>query len=145
MSQYPNRTSIALFETFCRKNQVDGKPIEIKIGEHQFNVKALTTPRSQAKGYSGEKVEPKDGEGLLFIYDKEGPLEFWMKEVPFDLDILFFDSNSELVDYQTMSRHQGEPDKILKRYRSKKPARFAVEVKSGWCEKNNIKDCKLSF
>lgn len=145
MSQYRNSNPIALFETFCRKNQVDGKPIEIKIGEHQFKVNALTTPRSQAKGYSGAKSEPAEGEGLLFIYDDESPLEFWMKDVPFDLDILFFNSNNELVDYQTMTRHSGESDRSLTRYRSKKPARFAVEVKSGWCEKNNIKDCKLSF
>jgi uncharacterized membrane protein (UPF0127 family) len=139
MSKLPTNTMLPLFETFCRKNQVDGKEIEVTICDSPIRVKALTTPKSQEKGYMGAESSPKDDEGLLFVYDDETPLHFWMKDVAFPLDIMFFDSNFKLVDRQRMEPHSGEPDNSIPRYVSKKPARFAVEVRAGWCD-DNLKD-----
>jgi uncharacterized membrane protein (UPF0127 family) len=139
------QNSIPLFENFCRKNQVDGKKITVEVGGNPIDVKVATTPRSQAKGYMGAEQEPVDGEGILFVYDVDSPLSFWMKNVAFPLDIMFFDSNLDLVDHQTMDPHNGEPDHTLKRYTSKKPARFAIEVKSGWCSANIKDKCKLKL
>lgn len=145
MSHYSNLNSIPLFESFCRKNQVDGKNIRVEVGGNPLDVKVATTPRSQSQGYMGAESEPKDGEGILFVYDVEAPLSFWMKNVKFPLDIMFFDSNFDLVDHQTMEPTNGEPDHRLPRYISSKPARFAVEVKSGWCKKNLSPGCKLKM
>ena len=145
MSQYIHLQAIPLFENFCRKNQVDGKTIEVKLGSSPVLAKVATTPRTQAKGYMGEKNPPKDGEGMLFVYDTEQPLAFWMKEVNFPLDIVFFDSNLSYVDHLTMDPYDGSPDHTLPRYSPKKPAQFAVELPAGWCDKNLDKDCKLSF
>lgn len=146
MSQYIKSQSYLLFETFCRKNQVDGKTISIKVGSNPLDVKVASTPRSQAQGYMGARVAPNDGEGILFVYDEPQPLSFWMKNVPFDLDIIFFDSNLKYLGHETMSKHGGEEDHSIPRYSSKKPARFAVEVKSGWCKEKGIdSSCSLEI
>jgi uncharacterized membrane protein (UPF0127 family) len=104
-----------------------------------------TTPRSQAKGYMGATEEPKDGEGILFVYDGEDTRSFWMKDVPFALDIIFFDGDANYIGHETMDQFDDSPDHLLPRYFSKKPARFAVEVKSGWCDQNIDGDCSLKI
>lgn len=146
MSQYRINNPIPLFENFCRRNQVDGKSIEIEVGGNPIMAKVASTPRSQAEGYMGTKEAPKDGEGMLFVYDDEAPLNFWMKNVPFDLDIIFFDSNLNYVGHKTMKKHGGEPDHMTTRYSSEKPARFAVETRAGWCKDNAIgANCRLKI
>lgn len=145
MSQYTHFQTIPLFENFCRKSQVDGKQIEIKLGNSPILAKVATTPLTQAKGYMGEKNPPKEGEGMLFVYDEEQPLSFWMKNVGFPLDIVFFDSSMNYVDHLTMEPDSGVPDNEQPRYSPKRSARFAVELPSGWCDKNLEQDCKLSF
>jgi len=145
MSHYINNLTLPLFETFCRKTQVDGKTIEAKIGDNTLLLKVATTPASQAQGYMGAKESPNENEGIMFVYDEPMPLSFWMKNVNFPLDIMFFDSEMQCVGYETMDPYRGEPDTAIKHYISKKPARFAVEVMAGWCSKNFKEGATLSF
>jgi uncharacterized membrane protein (UPF0127 family) len=144
MAQSNSNTIIPLFENFCRKNRVDGKTIDLKLGSLPISAKVASTPRTQSKGYM-EESEPSDGEGMIFVYDKEEPLSFWMKNVNFPLDIVFFDSNLNYIDHQTMEKFNGEEDDRLPRYSSSRPAQFAVELPAGWCDKNLEPECKLSF
>lgn len=145
MSQHRINNPIPLFENFCRRNQVDGKSIEIEVGGNPIMAKVASTPRSQAEGYMGAEVGPGDDEGILFVYDREEPLSFWMKNVPFGLDIIFFDSNMEYIGHQTMDPFDGSSDHEIPRYSSKKPARFALEVPAGWCDRHLDGKCKLKF
>ena len=134
-----------LFETFCRKNQVDGKTITAEICGVPLELKVASTPKSQSKGFMGAESSPKENEGILFVYDGEQPLSFWMKDVSFPLDIIFFDTNMEYLSHETMEPHKNEPDDLIPRYNSNKPARFAVELESGWCKKNLKDNATLSF
>jgi len=145
MSKFPEYSTIPLFETFCRKSQVDGKTITVEVNGKPVKVKVATTPKSQEQGHMGAEVGPGDDEGILFVYDREEPLSFWMKNVPFGLDIIFFDSNMEYVGHQTMDPFDGSADHEIPRYSSKKPARFALEVPAGWCDRNLDGKCTLKF
>lgn len=137
MSLFAQR--IALFESYCKKDAVDGVDIEATIGSSPITLTCLTNPSSQLKGYS--EHEPKDNHGLLFIFTEEQPLNFWMKGVNFPLDIMYFDLNRELIDWHSM-----EPEDKKSIYTSSKPAMFAVEVPKGWCETSGISTgCKLNF
>ena len=62
MSKYPNYTQLSLFETFCRKSQVDGKVITVEVNGKPINVKVATTPKSQEQGYMGAELEPGEDE-----------------------------------------------------------------------------------
>lgn len=146
MSQhFSNRVNIPLFESYCRKHDVDGVEIEAIVANVPLMLKVASTPESQAQGYMNSQSEPKDGEGLLFIYDSDQPLGFWMKNVKFPLDVIFFDSFMNYLGHETMEPGEGLSDEEQKIYSSKKPARFAVEVPAGWCDRNINGRCKLSF
>ena len=44
---------------------------------------------------------------MLFVYDAERQLSFWMKGTLIPLDILFLDSYGVVVDVQTMTPQPG--------------------------------------
>lgn len=145
MSHIPNDNVIPLFETFCKKNQIDGKEIDVTLSGKTLTLRVASTPRSQEKGYMHAEMEPDSDCGLLFVYDKPLPLSFWMKHVNFPLDIIFFDSEGNYINHETMPPYNGKADHLIPKHSSKKPARFAVEVKAGWCDKNLTDNCKLTF
>jgi uncharacterized membrane protein (UPF0127 family) len=145
MSQFTRNKRVLLFEEHCRKNDIDGKEIEAEISGILLKLIVASTPQSQMKGYSDSKASPSGDNGMLFIYDDDQPLSFWMKGVKFGLDIIFFDSTMQYIDHHTMEPGHEVEERNLPKYQSKKPARFAVELPSGWCEKNMNSDCKLSF
>ena len=145
MSYLPKlNESIILFESFCKKSQIDGKEIEATIGDTAVKLKVASTQESQAKGFmNGE--EPSNNTGIIFVYDSPKILNFWMKNVGFDLDIIFFDDNGDYISHETMKKYNGENDSELPRYTCNKKARYAVELKSGWFKKYGSDNCKLSF
>ena len=72
---------------------------------------------------------------MLFIYQQECFLSFWMKDTLIPLDILFLDSGRKIVDIQTMQPEPGVPDSDLHNYTSKVPAMYAIEMNAGLPEK----------
>jgi len=142
--QYNQYKYISLFENFCKQCEIDGKSVQAKISGIPLSLKVSSTQDSITRGYR-DLPEPKSGEGMLFVYEDETPLEFWMKGVDYPLDIMFFDSNMNLIEYMTMEPCRDLRDQDLPKYKCKKPARFAVEVPGGWCENNIDQDCTLSF
>jgi uncharacterized membrane protein (UPF0127 family) len=145
MSQIIKNYSIPLFEEYSRKNTIDGNIISATISGIPLHLKVASTSMSQAKGYSDELNQPDKTSGILFIYDTDQPLSFWMKRVKFQLDIIFFDSNMNYINHETMDPIDDSDDSNIPTYHSNGPARFAVELQSGWCNKNMTPNCKLSF
>ena len=113
---------------------------KILIGDIPLVVIVAETEKQQQKGYMFSDG-PKDGEGMLFTYPNEQILSFWMKNVSVPLDILFFNSNLDLVDSQSMFPYQNEEETF---YNSKKPAKYAIEVPHGWIN-NIVKDNNLKL
>lgn len=125
----------ALFESFCKQEEIDGKEIQAKINGIPVTLKVAATPESQATGYSAYP-QPSGNTGMLFVYPLEEVLAFWMKDVDFPLDIIFFDKNKNSVGKPfNMQPEKVEPNR-MKRYASAGPAMYAVELPSGWCEEN---------
>ena len=129
---------IPLFEGYCRQSQVDNIKIDCKLGSFPIKLKVASSPESQAMGFQNAKKEPEDNEGILFVYPHETPVAFWMKNVDFPLDILFFNSNKELVKRETM-----QPNTYPKKYICETPIQYAVETKAGWYERNGDEQLKL--
>lgn len=141
MAYKNTHTSIPLFEGYCYKQDIDGKEVSAMISGCPVKLKVASTDTSKSEGYSN-KSEPVDNEGMLFVFDNEENLGFWMKGVDFPLDILFFNSNGDLVKHYTMPTVK---DNNLITYNSEKPARFAVELRKGWCNDHLKDNCKLHF
>mmetsp|Transcript_11756 Transcript_11756/g.26233 ORF Transcript_11756/g.26233 Transcript_11756/m.26233 type:complete len:200 (+) Transcript_11756:61-660(+) len=74
-----------------------------------------------------------DDQGMIFAWDQDGPRGFWMENTLIGLDIVYANSNKQIV-----SVVQGEP-LSLKSLPSAMPATYAIEVPLGWFEKHGFK------
>ncbi len=75
---------------------------------------------------------------MLFVYDVEDNLVFWMKDTLIPLDILFLDSGGVVVDVQTMRPQPDATSATLIRYYSAAAARYAVEINAGLASEYDI-------
>jgi len=102
----------------------------ITIKDHSFEVWVAAEEETQAKGLmfvSSDRLDDlPDGthRGMLFIFDIERPLSFWMKNTIAALDIAYINSKGTIVRRDTMK----PLDK--RSYFSGRPAKYALEVKA---------------
>ena len=73
-----------------------------------------------------------DGEGMLFIFDRDQILSFWMKDTLIPLSIAFISSDGIILEIWDM-----EPGNLIP-VRSSRSARYALEVPQGWFNKVDI-------
>ncbi|HIJ99021.1 TPA: DUF192 domain-containing protein [archaeon] len=108
----------------------EGKEIKI-FAEIADNETELAT------GLSGRGKIPEN-RGMFFIFPEEGTLSFWMKDMKFPLDMIFFDSQFNIVDIN----ENAQPCRTVigcPIYPSKKPAKYVLEINAGLIRKYNIK------
>ncbi|MBR4323109.1 DUF192 domain-containing protein [Treponema sp.] len=83
-----------------------------------------------------------DGTGMLFIFEEEQVLNFWMKNTPHPLSIAYIDKNGRIRDILDMTPFS------LANVTSSTNVLYALEVPQGWFDKVNIKvgdKLKLNF
>ncbi len=68
--------------------------------------------------------------GMLFVYDREQPAAFWMKNTKIPLDILYFDGQRQLVDMQQRVPPCSLGDRCPS-YPSARPALYVLELNAG--------------
>lgn len=92
----------------------------IQVGDKEYKVRLATTEEEKTKGLMGVKELPKD-EGMLFIYSQPEDLNFWMKDTLIPLDIVFINSDEEVIKVA-----KGTPKS--EEYISCKDAQYVLEV-----------------
>ena len=111
----------------------------IRVGDTRLRVQVGRTLESQRQGLMFRK-ELRDGDGMLFVYEKETPLIFWMKNTLIPLDIGFFGSDRKLREIKSMEVDpEGVDDSLRRRYESAKPGMYALEVPRGWFARKKIR------
>ncbi len=111
---------------------------ELELGGKTLQVKLADTEWSRRKGFQGQK-SLDENEGMLFIFEQPQILYFWMKDTTIPLSIGFFDQNQILFQINEMAPLKGTS-------KSQELAKYALEVKKGWFEKNQIQiGMKFSF
>jgi len=68
----------------------------IKIDDVVVNVQIADTDVKRTRGLMFEEQIPYD-QGMLFIYEESGNYSFWMHNVEFALDIIWFDDKGNTV------------------------------------------------
>ena len=117
---------------------------KIKLGNRTISVEIADTDEKRERGLMFRE-SLADDTGMLFVFDAEQPLGFWMKNTLIPLNIGYFDANKKLIDIQEMTPAvMGEARP--KTYPSKKPAMFALEMPKGWFHHRGIElGTKLSI
>ncbi len=106
--------------------------IPLLIKDKKVYVEIARTEQEKARGLMFRQ-KLGENEGMLFIYEQEEFLSFWMKNTFLPLSIAFIDRQGRIIDIQDM-----EPFS-MDTHRSIKPAQYALEVNKGWFVKNGIK------
>ncbi len=88
-------------------------------------------PEERNFGYMERKNIP-DGTGMLFVFEQDQILSFWMKNTPHPLSIAYLDSKGKIRNIYDMKPFSLSP------IESTVSVRYALEVPQGWFEKNNI-------
>ncbi|HYB83772.1 MAG TPA: DUF192 domain-containing protein [archaeon] len=82
--------------TLTTSNSTTQTLSEISIAGVTLSVELATTPAAQAQGLSDRDSMPAD-HGMLFVFNQEAEWAFWMHEMRFSLDIIWFNSNRQAV------------------------------------------------
>lgn len=107
--------------------------IEKSSGEKvNIEVELAIKPEERNYGYMNRKRIP-EGTGMLFVFEKDQILSFWMKDTPSPLSIAYIDRTGKIVDIYDMTPFS------LASITSSRSVRYALEVPQSWYEKNGIK------
>ena len=105
--------------------RADGSTVSVRA-------EIASTPAQQSRGLMNRKNIP-DGTGMLFVFDKDERLRFWMKDTPHPLSIAYIDSSGRIRDIYDMTPFSLAP------VESSVSVRYALEVPQGWFDRVNIK------
>lgn len=85
------------------------------------------------KGLSGRASLP-DGEGMWFAYRQNGIYSFWMPDMRFPIDIIWFDENFRVVYMQK----NAAPESYPYVFTPDVSARYVLEVPAGFVKKYTV-------
>jgi uncharacterized membrane protein (UPF0127 family) len=77
------------------------------------------------RGLMGRK-SLADGEGMLFVFETDRILSFWMKDTLIPLSIAFIAYDGRILEIHDMEAHS------TRTVQSARSARYALEVPHGW-------------
>ena len=72
------------------------------------------------------RKEVRDGEGMLFVFESDRKLAFWMKDTLVPLTIAYAASDGRILEFHDMTPLSLAP------IESSRAARYALEVPQGW-------------
>lgn len=112
-----------------------------------FHLEVADQDSSRQKGLMNRKNLDAD-KGMIFVFPDSKMRSFWMKNVLIPLDILFFDSNGSFVSGEHMTPDSPLiQDMFKKKWLSKNPAQFVVEVAGGTfkslADSEDLNTCRL--
>lgn len=99
--------------------------VKMQIGSKNFEIEVAATRRDEEKGLM-RRDSMADDHGMIFVLTEEKVVNFWMKDVRFNLDILFLDHSGNIVSIHQMKAYDD------RNYTSSdEPAKYAIELNSG--------------
>lgn len=121
--------------TSCSRTELPVKNVSIEKSDGTvISVKSeiAVSEKERNRGFMERKVIP-DGTGMLFVFEKDQVLHFWMKNTPHPLSIAYISRDGIIKDILDMTPFS------LASVSSSISVRYALEVPQGWYEKNGIK------
>ncbi len=105
--------------------------IEIGAGETVLTVEVAKTTEDRSRGLMYRKSLPENS-GMLFVYDRDQNLSFWMKNTEIPLSIAFISRDGTIREIRHMQPFSEEP--VVSEY----AVRYALEVPQGTFERIGV-------
>jgi uncharacterized membrane protein (UPF0127 family) len=111
---------------------------QLHIGDHTtLQVEIVDSALSQAQGLSGRESLEKNT-GMLFVFSRPAPRNFWMKDMRFPLDVVWI-RDFEVVGFQENILHPEASGGEVVRFQSRVPADMVLEINAGEVALRGIK------
>jgi uncharacterized membrane protein (UPF0127 family) len=100
------------------------KRITVQAAGQAISVEVARTDSEREHGLMGRTgLGPRDG--MIFVFERDDHLTFWMKNTPTALSIAFLSSEGKVLEIEDMEPFS---EKII---RSRLSARYALEMRKG--------------
>jgi len=103
----------------------------LTIGTHKLTAEVAVTPDQRSVGLMN-RFSLKPDHGMLFVFERNEPLSFWMKNTYVPLSIAFIAPDGRIVNIEDMKPQTEET------HWSRGPALYALEMKKGWFAERGI-------
>jgi uncharacterized membrane protein (UPF0127 family) len=131
---YSNLFSLYADKSSSIDQEVSLSKKNIRVGKVSLDVDIADTDTKRMQGLSGRK-DLKEGTGMLFIFDKLEVNDFWMKDMNFDIDIIWFNEQGELIYVEEYATPASYPELLGPKEESK----YVLEVPAGFFKKEGLK------
>lgn len=106
----------------------------LTIGGQTLYVSIADTSELRERGLGGRTGLSAD-EGMFFVFQKDDIYPFWMKDMRFAIDIVWIAHDGAVIYIE----HNLSPDTYPQVFASDKPARYVLELPSGYAASHQIK------
>jgi uncharacterized membrane protein (UPF0127 family) len=103
---------------------INGKSLKVEVADEEHEV---------IEGLMFRESLPED-QGMIFVFPREMPLSFWMKNTSIPLSVAYLDKN--LIIQEIYNLYPYDTTKVHSKATN---LRYALEVNQGWFRKNGIK------
>jgi len=98
--------------------------VGLSVSGQSLTVEVARTEAQRERGLMERKdLGPRDG--MIFVFDRDDHLAFWMKDTPTPLSIAFISAEGKILEIEDM---QPFSEAVI---RSRISARYALEMKQG--------------
>ncbi len=122
-------TACLLFISMGGTERLDTKII--KAGGIEIEVEIADGTESRRTGLMNRKSMPQN-HGMLFVFESDQKLSFWMKNTFIPLSIAYISSDGEIMEIHDMRPESLRPVESIS------SVRYALEMNKGWFEQNNV-------
>lgn len=110
---------------------------QTKTGPVALTIETADDPQERETGLMYRETMPED-QGMLFVFDSEVPLTFWMKNTLIPLDMVFLDSVKKVVHIaRDVQPCKADPCPLTP---SQAAAKYVIETNAGWTAKNGVNE-----
>ncbi|MBB4050740.1 hypothetical protein GGR20_000358 [Devosia subaequoris] len=99
--------------------------VQSESGDHAFTVEVVDTPETRAQGLM-YRQELADDAGMLFDFQEERPVSFWMRNTFIPLDMLFIEADGTILNIHVNARPHDTTS-----IPSEGPVQFVLEIPGG--------------
>lgn len=103
----------------------------IRLGDTELVVEIADTPELRQRGLMHRRSLPEN-RGMLFVFDREEPRSFWMKNTRIPLSIAYIGTDGTIKSILDMEPFD------LRSHPSGRSVRYALEVNQGYFERHGI-------
>lgn len=105
----------------------------LTVGRASIEVAVVDTPQERERGLSGT-TELSEGEGMLFVFEKDDQYSFWMKDMHYPIDIIWISAAKRVVYIEK----EVSPDTFPQSFTPPTRARYVLEVPAGFAARHGI-------